>query len=433
LASCAQIDQLLQPYLDRELAHSDRVIFEQHIAECPACASLAHRHKTSDAELYETLRAQRLNRDLTDYVLSHLPEMERVQVDVASLNRRAKRVDSVKDRMIRLVPIGAAVLLVILAAVLNTQWPEAGVPAEAKGMVALSEGGVLRLAGDTDRQSAAHAKDGAMEGDRFVTGSGAHASLMLLGPSEIRLDADTSVRIESDRRIVLDRGRIYLDIAKSRRWFKVETPMGAITVFGTRFSVEATSGKTVVVVEEGEVQLTHRDNPSVFRSIKPDQKAFVEAGLDTVPVSAVDAEGELAWAEAIAAPEDVRDYFMARVQPAYEVMQISAEPVHVLSGPGPLVSITLEWSGTDPFLQYCDYEVFVATADNEPYFHAHIDGVEFSDPRRNEIVLEVDGSTGPDARTFLVKLVPVFDPERNVRQVPAIHVSGGYLDSGTRR
>jgi len=134
-----------------------------------------------------------------------------------------------------------------LAAVINNRWPERGVPTGAIGMVAYADGNVHRLEGN-DAGSRAGQKAAAMGGDRFETAPGAHASLMLLGPSEIRMDSNTALKIDSDRRVTLERGRIYLDIAASRRWFKVITPMGEVTVFGTRFSVEASSGRTVVTV-----------------------------------------------------------------------------------------------------------------------------------------------------------------------------------------
>ncbi len=429
MASCAQIDQLLQPYLDRELAHSDRVILEQHVGECTICAALVRRHQASDAGLFETFRAARLDRDMTDYVLSHLPEMERPQVDVAGLNQRAKAAGHFRERVFRLVPIAAAVLLVVLAAVLNTRWPKEGVPAGALGMIAFADGDVQRVDGESDSSSRVRERAGAMNGDRFVTGASGHASLMLLGPSEIRVDADSSVQVESDRRITLDRGRILLDIAKTRRWFKVLTPMGEVTVFGTRFSVEADSGRTTVVVESGEVQLSHRDNPHIFRSIKPNQKAYIEAGLETVPVTGVDASAELAWGQPLAAPQAMRDYFMARVQPAYEVTEVAAEPGYVLSGGGPLVSITISWTNTSPIVRYCDYELFVSTADNEPYFHAHIDGSVFSDPRRTEIEIENSGDRKAGSRTFWAKLVPVLNPDLDVKRVDTVSVSARFLES----
>jgi hypothetical protein len=294
-------------------------------------------------------------------------------------------------------------------------------------MVAYADGNVHRLL-ENGPGARAGEKAAAIGGDRFETAPGAHASVMLLGPSEIRMDSNTAVKVVSDRRIALERGRVYFDIAASRRWFKVVTPMGEITVFGTRFSVEANSGRTTVTVEQGEVQLTHRDNPRLFRSIKPNQKAYIEAGLEDIPISGTDAKAELQWAEAIAAPQPMRDYFMERVQPAYEVTEVAAEPVYMVSGNGPLQSITVQWDNASPFVRYCDYEVFVSTSNNEPYFHAHIDGVDFSDPRRDEIDIEVITDAKASGRTFWVKLVPVLSATKDARQVESLSVSATFIE-----
>jgi len=124
----------------------------------------------------------------------------------------------------------------------------------------------------------------------------------------------------------------------------------------------------------------------------------------------------------------MRDYFAARVQPAYEVTEVAAEPVYMVSGNGPLKSITVTWENASPFVQYCDYEMFVSTANNEPYFHAHINGADFSDPRRDEIDIEVTAESRSTGQTFWVKLVPVLNTKEEVRQVESMSVSASFIE-----
>jgi hypothetical protein len=364
---------------------------------------------------------------MIDYVLSHLPEMEQPQLDVIGLNRRAKNPERYRERVFRLVPIAAAVLLVILAAVINTRWPRDTIPPRALGMVAYTAGNVLQGEVDSTRMAPTSPKTAALPGDRFATGADSRASLLLLGPSEVRMDADTSLRVTSDRQITLDHGRIYLDIAKSRRWFKVFTPKGEVTVFGTRFEVKADSARTTVTVAEGEVQLTLRDAQQVFRTIGPNQSAYVEDGFDSVKWSTTDANAIMAWAEGIAAREPVRQYFMARIQPAYEITEVPAEPAYVFGGAGELLSFTISWEGTDPLVRYCDYELFVTTANNEPYFSHHIDGSVFSDPLRTDYEIENTANRRTSAQTFSAKLVPVLDSDQPVRRVDSLSVSANFL------
>ena len=60
MASCTQVENLLQAYIDGELGHSDRVILEQHVADCPACAALLRRHQRACAHLFEAFGEERL-------------------------------------------------------------------------------------------------------------------------------------------------------------------------------------------------------------------------------------------------------------------------------------------------------------------------------------------------------------------------------------
>jgi hypothetical protein len=428
LASCAHIDQLIQSYLDQELPHADRVILEQHVAECAACAELLRRQQRATAFMFESFSPAQLTQDLTDYVLSHLPEMERPQLDVVGLNRRAKNATGLRERIFRLVPLAAAVLLVILAAVINTRWPEGTIPVGAMGMIAYADGDFFRAEAGTNSTRSTSAKTPAMSDDRFITGADGHASLLLMGPSEIRMDSDTRLRVDNDRQITLESGRIVLDVAKSSRWFKVFTPVGEVTVFGTRFEVLADSSRTTVTVEQGEVQLTHRDNPQMFRSVKPNQRAYVESGLDAVPMQYADARADLAWADAVVAPDPMREYFATHVQPANLVTEVQAESVFLIKGDGPLISVVLAWEDTSPFVRYCDYEVFVSASNGDPYFRAHIDGAVFQDPRINKYEIPNTGGARTAIDTVFVKLVPVMNPA--ARQVTFTSLSGTFGKGG---
>ena len=90
MASCTQIDNLLQAYIDGELGASERVILEQHLSDCAACAGLLRRQQRSSAALFEAYSAGRLTRDLSNQVLNHLPELESDREDVENINWRAK-------------------------------------------------------------------------------------------------------------------------------------------------------------------------------------------------------------------------------------------------------------------------------------------------------------------------------------------------------
>jgi len=408
LASCTQIDQHLQSYLDGELPLSDRAILEHHVAECSPCANLLRQHQRSNASLFEALAPARLNRDLSEYIVSHLPEIEQLPVDVQSLNRRAKHPTPMRERLFRLVPIGVAALLLVLAGLIQQRWPEPAVPTDAIGVVAAAEGMVHRVAGDTRVRSRARERVWALPGDRFETEAGALASVLTIGPTEVKLAPETQITIDGERKITLDSGRIFLDVARSQGRFKVVTPMGEVTVFGTRFDVLVAPDRTTVIVEQGEVQLSHHDNPKLFRMLKPGQRAFVETGRDDIPVETVDVAIECAWANGIDVGGSVREYFAEKIQPARETHEISGEGGYFLQTDGkPLKALIVTWAETSPFVRYDDYDVYVYAPDNTAVFRTRIAGSTFSDPRVQEIEIPNTSNAVKGYPTVYVKLVPL--------------------------
>lgn len=431
MASCTQIDHQIQSYLDGELLLSDRAILEQHLAECPDCVHALRQHQRSNASLFEVYAPVRLKRDLTEYVMSHLPEMQAIPVDVQRLNRRAKHPTPWRERLFRLMPLSAAALLLVLAGVINARWPDPVVPSNAIALVAAVEGSANRIAATSGTHSRARERVWVQPGDRIETGDSDRLALLAVGPSELRLAENTSVRVDSERAITIERGRVFLDVAHSQRLFKVITPMGEVTVFGTRFEVFAEPNRTTVMVQEGEVQLSHRENTRVFRILRPDQRAFVEHGLDEVPVETVDARFELAWADSIHPDSDVREFFAERVQPARETKQVAGEGGFFLETYGkPLKALHIKWAAVSPFVRYSDYEIFVYSPDNSAVFKAKIPGSTFSDPRMSELEIPNTGDLKTGHPTVFVKLVPVSGPETSRVEFREVN---GRIGSGTEK
>ncbi|HEO71910.1 MAG TPA: hypothetical protein ENN80_11660, partial [Candidatus Hydrogenedentes bacterium] len=129
MASCTEVERLFQAYIDNELGHSDTVILEHHVAECPACEVLLHRHQQACAELFEGFAEVRLQVDLSARVLEHLPEMEHNAAEIRALNSSAKRsAGHERNRWYwaaQMVPAAAVVILLVLAVTIVSQWPGA--------------------------------------------------------------------------------------------------------------------------------------------------------------------------------------------------------------------------------------------------------------------------------------------------------------------
>ncbi len=89
-------------------------------------------------------------------------------------------------------------------------------------------------------------------GDTLETARGATASL-LWGGATLRVDGNTKLRLQSPRRLSLDRGAVY--IASNGAGVVVVTSLGAIEDVGTRFEVRLDPGALRVRVRDGRVDL----------------------------------------------------------------------------------------------------------------------------------------------------------------------------------
>jgi transmembrane sensor len=98
-------------------------------------------------------------------------------------------------------------------------------------------------------------------GDRYSTPVGGLDTVPLADGSQVTLNTDTRIRValgESERRIELDRGEAYFDVAKDpSRPFVVLVEDKRITAVGTRFSVRREGDEVRVAVTEGKVRIEH--------------------------------------------------------------------------------------------------------------------------------------------------------------------------------
>jgi len=93
----------------------------------------------------------------------------------------------------------------------------------------------------------------------------------------VTLDRDSAIRILSPQRLALQAGRLFLNVAKDRRGFEVETGSARVTTTGTAFSVETTAGATLVRVVDGEVLCTSWNNDQTVRA--GESRIFGDGGV----------------------------------------------------------------------------------------------------------------------------------------------------------
>lgn len=407
MAACTQITNRLQAYVDGELRSSERVVLEQHVEECRDCRSQLRQVQRGSALLFEVLSEVRLDRDLVQYTMDHLPELEHPAVDVAGVNFRAKHPTLMRERFVRLLPIALAVLLVFLAAVLNNNWPAPMMALDTVGIVSYSQGDAFRIEeGSTDRDDAV-LRTFASPGDRFETGDNSSLMLKLLGPTEVRVAGGTRILIHDDRKLSVEKGRVFLDVAGNKRLFRILTPTGDITVFGTSFDVRVDAQRTTVVVMEGEVQLLSVADESVFSIVRAGQTASVSPEQTSIRPGPADVAVLTEWARHITADEEAEAIFASRISPLQVVSEVSGRSGFYVNTLGkPLEAIIIEWEPTSPFSAYTSYEMFVYNDRNEPLFRSRLDGSLFSDPHVTSYEIENTGNRREKLKHIFVKFVP---------------------------
>lgn len=140
---------------------------------------------------------------------------------------------------------------------------------------------------------------GLLSGNQYSTPVGGLDTVALADGSEVTLNTDTRIRVDlndSQRRIVLDKGEAFFDVAKdAKRPFVVRVEDKLITAVGTKFSVRREGGEVKVTVTEGKVRIDRPAGQSpallsaggIARTAKTD--VLVSAG------SAPEAEQLLSW------------------------------------------------------------------------------------------------------------------------------------------
>lgn len=133
-------------------------------------------------------------------------------------------------------------------------------------------------------------------GEHYATRTGENKTIALADGSRLTLNTGTRLRTapEGERKVWLDRGEAYFDIAHDPAHpFVVEAGSSRITVLGTRFTVRRDGDSTRVLVEQGRVKLSER---GVAVHIGHDQEATAAAGqvsrTDVAPEQTVQ---RLAW------------------------------------------------------------------------------------------------------------------------------------------
>lgn len=131
-----------------------------------------------------------------------------------------------------------------------------------------------------------------------TTQIGEQADTLLADGSRIQLDGDTRIRVEHtlwQRRLLLEQGQIFIDVAPGLRPFVVVAADGETRDIGTRFNVRRVAGVVTVGVAEGRVEV-RLPAAGIGQEIGAGEQISYRAGR-LLGSSRFAAEGADAWTE----------------------------------------------------------------------------------------------------------------------------------------
>ena len=404
MASCRQIETMLQAWIDDELGHAERVIFEQHLAECAMCTALSRKHQRSAALLFEGVAEHQLKMDMRQSVLEHLPEMEPTRSNARRM--AAQRAPTWRrSRAARVLPAVAAGLVVVLAGVLYLAWPRVlGADAPVIGVITHRLGEVSNFMEGRLGVELAAVKDFIHCGQRYVTGPDAKLMLTLRGPTYIKVNENTRVKLTDERAVVLETGHIWLDVAQEGRQFTVDTPAGEITVLGTTFEVFVDGDTTTVTLKNGSVRV---ENEVAACDLVPGEQVEIAIGQQALEPRKVDVAEVMAWANAIVANQEASELFAAAVQqPTLDQLRAQQCFVFQNSGAKSVSTFTLTWAPEVEASPHCGYDIIVCNEHMVELFRDHIDGEVLARPGQDSCVVRVPGEPISNVKMIHVKLAP---------------------------
>ncbi len=406
MASCTHIENSLQAYIDGELGDSDRVILEQHVGECRDCARSLRDHQRVNAQLFEAFAVNRLRGSIQSRVLENLPEMDPQQEDISSVNWRAKHPAGWLSRATRFVPVGALVFLVAASLVFRMYWPHAEQKTATVGVVSFSHGTVSRVSKESTHRENVSLNSYVEPGDRFETGSISLAMLSLVGPTHLKVNENTRIKVIDPRRIRVEEGLIWVDVGNDGSLFKVITPNGMITVFGTIFSVRVKDAQTTVTVERGLVQV---ENDERFCQLTAGQQVTMGPDGLSDPIrfepSRIDA-----WASGIVPDERAEALFRETVLSHVATTELPGRMAFVIDTTQGgqewhITAIRVYWKQDNAKTGHCAYDVYVSGGDGKPLLKGRIDGSLFDNKLKSYYEIPIPNAIA-NVKSLIVRLVP---------------------------
>ncbi len=184
---------------------------------------------------------------------------------------------------------GMAVLAVFLTAL-----PFGCAKKEAKPALVSFAVGTVSLTRGAEAPRPVQMQEALQEGDRIETGKKSWLIIQMADDTVLRLEAETkaaftALKTLEKREVSLEEGKLLSKLGKLRKGdeFQVKTPSALAAVRGTEFLTEYASGKTVVAVGEGKVQVV-RTADSQAKDVEKGRAVVISDKLEEREVNKVE-------------------------------------------------------------------------------------------------------------------------------------------------
>ncbi len=413
MASCIQIRSLQQAYLDDELTSGEKLQFEEHIRGCAACKSELQHARTVAARLFEVLGRDRLYDDLTPSIMAHLPYRNTTKYSLPVGPRKASGIKKKKitfmGKAATLIPVFVPLLLLVLAALLWISWPASlSKEAKATGVVTLSQGAAQsgHISGDSFQRI--RSKDILVRGTLLKTGPNGRLLFGLLGPTQATLYRDSILQVVNEREVVLEQGRMFIDVNGGPRMFSVDTPHGTVTVMGTSFQVDTKPSETEVTVVRGQVLV---ENDTSFALLTGGSKGVFHKGDIPRVHHNVPAKRCLEEARSVlpdmGAERYFQSHFAALPATAATSMPVQKQIFMVETRRRAVSAVKLNWFPDTYPEGHTGYHLYISDSALNPLFKAFIAPEVFRDKSRNSLLVAVPAELQQQAVSMLhITLMP---------------------------
>ncbi|HOV33908.1 MAG TPA: FecR domain-containing protein [Candidatus Hydrogenedens sp.] len=369
MARCSQIELEMQAYLDGELSRAKELIIEEHLSTCEHCKVEFELLRKSNALLYESLNLYKLNESLEEQIMKGLPKVESIDSQTThQINLRIKNQDENHYSFADLFTYLAIAAMIILGIFILMRWPYHKIIDTNEIGVAINISGESSVIDSNVNEQMKEGVPTYLKSNNYIeTQKDSLVFLYLKANSTIKLADNTRIRILDERTTNIEKGKVWFDIGKNKKVFRVNIPQGVVTVFGTQFQIEVDSTQCITTVSRGEVTV---EAANQFVVLKADQQVQFNNDGFISGIKNCDSKIITAWANEIKPSDQMILNNILTNSASTQPISISTPASQVFIVPiqnKQISSLVLRWD-KQKIIEKSNFTIYASDDDLKPLF-----------------------------------------------------------------